>query len=413
MQSRGWPEGAGPILLAVLAVLSGVLVVVGLGAPGADAQSLSELKQERERVARERAQAAASIDALKAEQSQVVAALDAIQADVDLQEARLADARAAADLARRDVEQSQERERALAERSSEVQEQLASIGVNAYVGGETPDGASGDSAVGSPTDIAARRAYFDLVVGDTEDLGEELRAIRIDAAAVSIEREEASDRADDLRNQIDGQLDEVTEARDRQAQFAADVSARLDNRLAEAAVLADNDSELAQQITQAEAAVAARLAAQRRQSASSSGGGGGSASVSVVGSGDIRTVGGIQIHVSMADNLQGLLNASRADGISLGGWGYRSSQRQIQLRRQNCGSSSYAIYQMSSSRCRPPTARPGRSNHERGLAVDFTCSGGSISSRGNRCYQWLAANAARFGFYNLPSEPWHWSINGN
>ena len=25
---------------------------------------------------------------------------------------------------------------------------------------------------------------------------------------------------------------------------------------------------------------------------------------------------------------------------------------------------------------------------------------------------WLAANAERFGFSNLPSEPWHWSTTG-
>ncbi len=27
--------------------------------------------------------------------------------------------------------------------------------------------------------------------------------------------------------------------------------------------------------------------------------------------------------------------------------------------------------------------------------------------------QWLAANASSYGFYNLPSEPWHWSTTGN
>jgi LAS superfamily LD-carboxypeptidase LdcB len=47
--------------------------------------------------------------------------------------------------------------------------------------------------------------------------------------------------------------------------------------------------------------------------------------------------------------------------------------------------------------------------HERGLAVDFA----SCSTRSNPCYRWLAANAARYGLFNLPSEPWHWSTNGN
>ena len=27
-------------------------------------------------------------------------------------------------------------------------------------------------------------------------------------------------------------------------------------------------------------------------------------------------------------------------------------------------------------------------------------------------FVWLAANAGRFGFSNLPSEPWHWSTTG-
>ncbi len=47
--------------------------------------------------------------------------------------------------------------------------------------------------------------------------------------------------------------------------------------------------------------------------------------------------------------------------------------------------------------------------HERGLAIDFSNCG----VRSTPCYQWLAANAHRFGFFNLPSEPWHWSVNGN
>jgi len=50
--------------------------------------------------------------------------------------------------------------------------------------------------------------------------------------------------------------------------------------------------------------------------------------------------------------------------------------------------------------------------HERGLAIDFTYQGRVISSRSSPGYQWLAAHAGSYGFYNLPSEPWHWSTNG-
>jgi LAS superfamily LD-carboxypeptidase LdcB len=122
--------------------------------------------------------------------------------------------------------------------------------------------------------------------------------------------------------------------------------------------------------------------------------------------------GSIQIHKSLSTKLGALLNAAGADGIALGGSGYRGSERQIELRRQNCGSSDYAIHKMPPFSCRPPTALPGSSNHERGLAVDFSVNGVMLS-RGSAGYGWLARNAARFGFYNLPSEAWHWSYDGN
>jgi LAS superfamily LD-carboxypeptidase LdcB len=123
-------------------------------------------------------------------------------------------------------------------------------------------------------------------------------------------------------------------------------------------------------------------------------------------------VGGITVNVAIADQLAGLLDAARADGIVLGGSGYRDINAQIQLRRQNCGTSDYAIWDMPPDQCSPPTARPGLSLHEQGLAVDFTANGRFITSRSDPGFVWLAANAGRFGFRNLPSEPWHWSLSG-
>ncbi len=99
--------------------------------------------------------------------------------------------------------------------------------------------------------------------------------------------------------------------------------------------------------------------------------------------------------------------AALADGVNLTGGGFRTEAGQIALRKQNCGESVWQT--ASSSSCRPPTAKPGKSNHEKGLAIDLHNAG----SRGTEAYQWMAANAGRFGIKNLPSESWHWSINGN
>ncbi len=118
--------------------------------------------------------------------------------------------------------------------------------------------------------------------------------------------------------------------------------------------------------------------------------------------------GTITVSTSIVNNVRNLLAAAKADQVSLCGSGYRDPQRQIELRKQNCGTTHYDIWQKPSSQCSPPTAIPGTSMHEKGLAIDFT----NCSTRTTACYRWLAGHAAQYGLTNLPSEPWHWSTNG-
>jgi LAS superfamily LD-carboxypeptidase LdcB len=120
-------------------------------------------------------------------------------------------------------------------------------------------------------------------------------------------------------------------------------------------------------------------------------------------------VAGIRVHPCLASRVTTMVDAAAAQGVRLTGGGWRSHERQIELRRAHCGTTDYAIWEMPSARCTPPTARPGRSMHERGLAVDFN----SCSTRDTACWIWLNANAAGYGFFNLPSEPWHWSTDGH
>lgn len=114
-----------------------------------------------------------------------------------------------------------------------------------------------------------------------------------------------------------------------------------------------------------------------------------------------------RVHTCLAGNLDRMFDAAAAAGHNFTGSGWRDPNQQIALRRQNCGTSYYAIYQMPASQCTPPTAIPGTSRHERGLAVDLS-TGLSTSA-----FNWLKANASRYGLYNLPSERWHWSTDGH
>lgn len=127
--------------------------------------------------------------------------------------------------------------------------------------------------------------------------------------------------------------------------------------------------------------------------------------------GNIVAVRGIRVDASIATSIEALLSAADNDHIALGGGGYRTHDEQIALRRAHCGTSDYAIFDMPSNGCSPPTARPGESLHESGLAIDFTC-GGVLVTNTDRCFSFLAANAASFGLFNLPTEPWHWSVDG-
>ncbi len=172
-------------------------------------------------------------------------------------------------------------------------------------------------------------------------------------------------------------------------------------------------AEAALQQAMADAAAQAAADAASRPSGPSSGGG---ASLGPA-TGSLSTVscpggGSITVDSSLAGSLQSMLDAAAADGNNMCGGGYRDPAQQIALRQANCGTSDYDIYEAPSSACSPPTAQPGTSNHEQGLAIDFTCNGGGTLSRSSPCFSWLQSNASGYGLYNLPSEPWHWSNDG-
>ena len=121
---------------------------------------------------------------------------------------------------------------------------------------------------------------------------------------------------------------------------------------------------------------------------------------------------GIVVNANWAPGIAQMLADARAAGLTIGGSGWRSHQRQIELYAQNC----------SGGRCSPPTARPGTSEHEDGLAVDLTCNGSLIRARSSECYRWLVSTGGdpstakgttnRYGMRNLSSEPWHFSVDG-
>jgi D-alanyl-D-alanine carboxypeptidase len=123
---------------------------------------------------------------------------------------------------------------------------------------------------------------------------------------------------------------------------------------------------------------------------------------------DTTTVDGVTVHKSVAFAFRRMVSDAKSAGIALSGGGFRTKQRQVELRKSNgCPD----VWTAPASSCRVPTAIPGRSLHELGLAVDITSGGRTITGTSS-AFRWLAANAGKYGYVNLPSEPWHWSITG-
>jgi D-alanyl-D-alanine carboxypeptidase len=123
---------------------------------------------------------------------------------------------------------------------------------------------------------------------------------------------------------------------------------------------------------------------------------------------DTTTVNGITVHKNVAFAFRRMLADAKADGIVMSGGGFRTKKRQIELRKINgCPD----VYTAPASSCRVPTAIPGRSLHELGLAVDIT-SGGRTITGDSAAFTWLTTHAHKYGYVNLPSEAWHWSITG-
>lgn len=391
-----------------------VAILFGVLALPSDAQDLSEelkeLKEEQEQVKAQKEAKAKDIEAATSTVEELTEALAVLTAQVNEQEAKLDAARTQLKLA----------EARFAEATSAVEEKRAEIealkiqvqaqAISAFVGAQDahPNPVIDDV---DPNEAVRRRSLVLSVTRQDLDLGEQLKDAQDELAIQQAVADQAAREAEEYRDAIEADLIQLQAAQEQQADLAAEAETRLEARLAEQAILEEMESQLAGEIkkTNDELARQAALAAARQRSTASSASTG---SIRYPSADQIVQVQGFWVHQDIADNLNRLLNDAQAAGISFGGWGYRDHQRQIELRRSHCGSSEYAIWQMSSSSCRPPTARPGYSQHEQGKAIDFTYNGRSISTRSSPGYKWLAANASNYGLYNLPSEPWHWSVNG-
>lgn len=367
------------------------------------------------------------IDVMKSDDTDVQEALTDISANVEAQVEQLANARSALATADQQVAAA---DLAVAETEGRIDTlsvQTDGIVINAFMNPPAEVALDAFSA-GSLTDLSVKQSILNTKATSDADTLELYEQARDQLDVQLAERAGLVETAEQNREAAETALIDLESALSQSALFAVRVEERLDQTLAEADSLAEVDPVLAAQLQAREAQLAAALGsmqaeAQRVAAVENS------AALAVEaegnkGYGTIKqppggvvsvpcpTGGSVEVAGDISSQVTRLLNDSAAAGAAMCGGGYRDPQDQIAVRRANCGTSTYAIYEAPSSYCSPPTARPGTSMHEQGLAIDFKCGGSTSVRYGDRCHDWLRSHAEEYGLYNLPSEPWHWSVSG-
>jgi peptidoglycan hydrolase CwlO-like protein len=389
-----WPKAVGIVLTAALVL--GPTIDSG-------AKVAKDPSAERAQVRKQKAAVAAQVNTLKASDAELEKALDDLNEHVAGEEALLAEARRAANAA--DAAYS-DAVAAVAAKKAEIEAlrgKIRDFAVQAFVHPPADDALQALDTT-DPGEAAEKRALLELQNTNDADLLDQMSAAQEDLEVAQKMAEEAKARADAKKGEVASRVAEVKSARDQKQAVADEVDARLERALSEAAGLEALDRQLSEQIRKQQEELARR---------SGGGKGGSSGPIGNVATSIVNCPNGGRMSVasSIAGDVQALLDAAAGTAASgICGGGYRSPQAQIDARRRNgCPD----IYDSPPSSCRTPTARPGQSMHERGLAIDFTCNGNIIGSRSGPCWEYLSANAGRYGLHNLPSEPWHWSTNGN
>ncbi len=401
VRSVGGARWVGIALVAVALVVSAV-------GPAGPVQAASG--QTPDTVPGQRQQAEAELDLLRATQAEVLAEITRLNDQVAARRVEADAARRRADDAAAQAADAQQRADAAAAVADRNRGEFRDYVTESFMRPPAqdllalltlPTVQDNSHVVGMVRAVADRRKATAQRFADEQAAA--MQAGDVAAAAEAAARSEVAAAEGAAR-----ELESVVSAR---SAVAADLEDRLERQLAEVESLRELDARAARELAAAEAAV--RAAAGPVGSGSSSGPSSGVAAGPPVGADQITVIRGIPIHRSIVANLESMLAAAAADGVQISGSGYRSSARQVQLRQAHCGSTPFDVYEKPASQCSPPTARPGRSMHERGLAVDLTVGGRAITTRSSPAFRWLADNASRFGFFNLPSEPWHWSVNGS
>lgn len=366
-----------------------------------------ELERRRAEVAEQLADAGSAAELARRTESQAAAAMAELDAALTDAQDAVASSEAEVRTATAAVEVAEEEHREAEQRARRAEDDLRSAAVDLFI---NPPQSDSMRAALSAT-VEEEMVSTGLLVGRAESRRQlSLRRDRARVAAAKAQRDaenakEAATEARSLAEQAASELTTQLELRDGELRRIREDLALLEAEVA--------DLELTDSVLQTRLALDGLSQSGSVTAVQGPDGNWVPLTDGLPTRADMVQIGdtGVWVHHLVAPNVTAMFLSALQDGVVLGGSAHRDSTRQIQLRASHCGTSYEALFTMAASSCSPPTARPGQSMHERGLAIDFT-EGGRVLNRSSASFLWLSENAADFGFFNLPSEAWHWSVNG-
>ncbi len=219
--ARPTPLRAVGLLVAVMMVLS------GLDAAGGQ-ESVADARSERDQVRRERADAAAELNAARADDAEVQAALDAINESVLAQQNSLVDAQRQLDVARAVAEQATADVAAAQARIAEIRTELAAIAVSGFVGeGRASNGSYDYLSAESPADAMRHSTMLQLANSDAPDLLEQMRVVQEDADIAQAIADNAVEQSAVIEAEMANLLIELEAQQAVQAELKAEMAARV------------------------------------------------------------------------------------------------------------------------------------------------------------------------------------------
>ncbi|MCY3849293.1 MAG: D-alanyl-D-alanine carboxypeptidase family protein [Acidimicrobiaceae bacterium] len=366
-------------------------------------ERVRELREQERQAKEDAAENLGEIDALNSDIDDLLGAYDTLLAARDAAEA-------AADAAKEKLEEAELQQARTEEQIGSLEAEIARTrlllqdsAIRAFISHQGPN--SEQTALSAdPWQHERTQALRNFANRSTEDILDELRGQLAELDALRDRSARYVAEVVELRNDELERLGRLRTATQREEDALEDLRLRQHSLTHKVLELEATATGLAAEIEEEERRIAAAIAAAERRARG--------IAVPPGAPVDLVSVLGFLVNVEIADQVERIILELEAEGFTVGGSGYRTNARQIELRKQHCGTSEFAIYEMSSSACRPPTARPGFSRHEFGLAIDFTYEGRLIRSRDTAVYQAIARIAPNHGLFNLPSEPWHWSDTG-